>query len=86
MKPRDILMWRDDMYGHHRLWEVTGVFLGADGQESLIQIQSLTEMPGVAYGNPMPVLYVPEPLVRGLTLYTKQDAEIDVLGPRTVDA
>jgi hypothetical protein len=69
MKPGDIAMWRDDLYGHHRLWEIKGVFLGAEGQESLVAIQSLSEKPGAAYDNAMPVLYVPEPLLRGLTFY-----------------
>jgi hypothetical protein len=73
MKPGDIAMWRDDLYGHHRLWEIKGVFLGAEGQESLIQLQSISEKPGIAFGNALPVLYVPEPMVRSLTVYSRAD-------------
>lgn len=70
MKPGDIVMWRDEQFGHHRFWEIKGVFLGAEGQEGLVHVESLNEKPGIAYGNAMPSLYVPEPMLRGLTIYT----------------
>lgn len=70
MKVGDIAMWRDEQFGHHRFWQIRGVFLGAKGQEGLVQIESLTEKPGAAFGNVMPVLYVPEPMLRCLSIYT----------------
>jgi len=71
MKPSDLIFWHDDKFGKHRFYEVQGVFIGADGQESLIELRSLTERPGVAYGKNMPdTTFVPEPLLRACDVYS----------------
>jgi hypothetical protein len=50
---------------------IDGVFLGAIGQVSLVELRSLTEKPGTAYGKNLPATtFVPEPLLRGFTIYT----------------
>lgn len=71
MKPNDIVYFEDIQFGHHRFWVVEGVFLGCEGQESLIKLRSLTEKSG--YGGPagpQPTVFVPEPLLRNVTVYT----------------
>ena len=71
MKPGDIVFWRDKQFGHHRFWEIQGVFLGAEGQESLVELKSLTEKPGHAHFlDPFTTTFVPEPLLRNVTIYT----------------
>ncbi len=77
MKPGDLLMYRDDKFCHHRFYEVRGVFLGGVGQESLVELASLTETPGTAdaSGRPVKTSLVPEPLLRGRTVYSKQEIE-----------
>lgn len=46
MKVGNILIFRDEKFGHHRYFEVVGVFLGGENEESLIQLRSLSEKPG----------------------------------------
>lgn len=71
MTPGDIIFWRDEKLGHHRFWEIKGVFLGAVGQESLIELRSLTEKAGDTYGGLHETTFVPEPLLRNAALYTR---------------
>lgn len=74
MKPGDIIFCPDNKFGHHRFYEVNGVFLGAENQVSLIEITSLTEKPGSAHGHSLkPEMLVPEPLLRHFTVYQKKD-------------
>ena len=71
MSPGDIVMWQDQQFGKHRFWQIEGVYLGCEGQESLVELRSLTERPGVpgrTGGNG--TSFVPEPLIRNLTIYT----------------
>jgi hypothetical protein len=70
MEVGNILEWRCSRFPHvvHR-WRVLGVYLGGLGQESLIEIESLTHKPGEVpdlspFG--LPTLWVPEPLLRNL--------------------
>lgn len=71
LQPGDILRWECPAYPSnvHR-WRVRSVCLGAVGQESLIEMESLTHSPG--YGAeffvPMPIVIVPEVLVRSLVI------------------
>ncbi len=71
MKPGDIVMWKDTAFGKHRFWKIEGVYLGCEGQESLIEIRNLTEKPGVPgrTGN-AETTFVPEPLLRDQMIYT----------------
>lgn len=75
MKPRDILILQngDKDSRNWRIWEVQGVYLGCVGQESLIELKNLTELPGVPgrTGNAV-TTFVPEPLLRSLTFYTPE--------------
>lgn len=71
MKPNDIVYFEDKQFGHHRFWRIEGVFLGALGQESLVELRSLTERPGHTYGSVVhPTTLVPEPMLRRFTIYT----------------
>lgn len=74
MKPGDIILWNDDKFGKHRIWRVEGVYLGCQGQESLVELRNLLEAPGVPgrTGN-AETTFVPEPLVRNARLYTPVD-------------
>ena len=73
MQTGDIIFYRDTKFGHHRFYEVQGVFLGGVGQESLVELKSLTEKPGLvtADGVLMPTSFVPEPLLRSWTVYRR---------------
>ncbi|SDQ98630.1 hypothetical protein SAMN05519103_00313 [Rhizobiales bacterium GAS113] len=72
MKPGDIVFWRDDKFGHHRFWEILGVFLGAEGQEGVIELKSLNYRPAHSHvARVHETTFVPEPLLRkGVTVYT----------------
>lgn len=71
MKPGDIIFWRDEQFGHNRFWEIQGVFLGAEGQESVVEIRSLTEKPAHSgEAREHPTTFVPEPLLRSATIYS----------------
>ena len=71
MNPRDIIFFRDYKFGHHRFYEVKSVCLGGAGQASIVELQSLTEKPGVdADGRTAETMLVPEPLLRDATIYT----------------
>lgn len=70
MKPNDIVYFEDKQFGHHRFWRIEGVFLGALGQEDLIELRSLTHRPGHTYETgEHPTTFVPEPILRGLAIY-----------------
>lgn len=69
--PGDVLEWSEGTNIH--LWKVLGVYLGAMGQESLIEMESLTHQPGhIPHIVPAPfgmkTVFVPEVLTRDLTL------------------
>lgn len=67
MQPGDFVFSLDEATSLLKLWEIKGVFLGAEGQESLVQLQSLMDRPGEwgeAVGKVKRTL-VPEMLVRG---------------------
>jgi hypothetical protein len=71
LQPGDVLRWQCAKFPKniHR-WRVRSVCLGAVGQESLIEIESLTHSPGDGAEFPvkMPILAVPEVLVRNLEI------------------
>lgn len=71
LSPGDILRWQCPTYPDnvHR-WRVRSVCLGGLGQESLIEMESLTHKPGIGaeFPVPMPIVIVPEVLVRGLAI------------------
>lgn len=74
MKPGDIVFVEDNRFGCHRFYRIEGCFLGAAGHQSVIELRSMTEKPGSAYGRELPpTTMVPEPLLRGLPVYTPDD-------------
>lgn len=70
MNTGDLIVWRDEKFGHHRFWRVEGIYLGAEGQESLIELRSMTERPGASGAGRHETTCVPEPLLRNATVYT----------------
>lgn len=71
LSPGDIVQWQCPRFPHvvHR-WKVFGVHYGAMGQESLIEMESLTHQPGwTGEWEHHPRIWVPEPLLRyGVTV------------------
>jgi hypothetical protein len=71
LQPGDILRWECPHYPKniHR-WRVLSCCLSGMGQESLIEMESLTHSPGIGaeFPVPMPIVIVPEVLVRALTI------------------
>ncbi len=66
LRPGDVLRWQCPDFPHvtHR-WRVFGVYIGAMGQESLIECESLTHTPGwTGPGSDHQRVFIPEPLVR----------------------
>lgn len=73
MKPGDIVMWRDEQFGHHRFWEIRAVCLGAEKQESLVRIVSLSENAGKdENGEKHITTVVPECLLRNVIVYSPE--------------
>ena len=71
MNVSDIVMFYDDQFGKHRFWEIQAICLGAEGQEGVIELRSLSESPGRgADGTIHDTTFVPEPLLRSATIYT----------------
>jgi hypothetical protein len=66
MEPGNVLIYRDDKFGHHRYYEVLGVFLGGEESESLVELRSLGEKPGYGGGAVQLSTVVPEVLTRHL--------------------
>lgn len=70
MKPGDIVKWHDEKFGKHRFWQIEGVFLGAEGQESVVELRNLQERPGTSDAITHETTIVPEPLLRDCMIYT----------------
>lgn len=82
MKPGDILVWKDQKFGIDRRWRVVGVFHGALGQESLIEMENITERPGwTGEWEWHPRVFVPEVLTRDLTVEPPIADEIELPKP-----
>ena len=68
MNVGDVLEWQCPKLPHviHR-WRVFGIHLGASGQESLIECESITHDPGwTGEWEFNPRVFIPEPLTRNL--------------------
>jgi len=66
MKPGNVLIYRDEKFGHHRYYEVLGVYLGSVNEESIVELRSLGEKPGHDGETERPTTFVPECLTRHL--------------------
>ena len=62
----NVLICRDDKFGHHRYFEVLGVYLGSVNEESLIELRNLGEKPGHDGDTLRPTTFVPECMTRNL--------------------
>jgi hypothetical protein len=64
----------------NRFYEIKSICYGVAGQEDLIELKSLTESPGVdSGGNAHLTTWVPEPLVRGNAIYTREQMVKDTV-------
>lgn len=67
MKPGDIVFSEDPVFGKHTFYKIEAVFIGAEGQESVVKLRSLSLAPASMSDDDrnMKYMFVPEPLVRG---------------------
>lgn len=73
MKVGNLILFRDNDYGHHRLWEVLSVCLGGAGQEGLVELKCLNYNAGQdTNGKQHTTTWVPEPILRNLEIFTKE--------------
>jgi hypothetical protein len=70
IEPGDILTHTDG-FGVVRRWRVSGVYLGGEKQESVVQIMSVSHSGPTADGLSVP-MYVPEILLRDLKNQAEQ--------------
>lgn len=56
----NVLIYRDRNFGHHRYFEVLGVYLGSVNEESLVELRSIGEKPGHNGDTLRPTTLVPE--------------------------
>ena len=66
MKPGNVLIFKDEKFGHHRYWEVVGIYLGSVNEESLIELRSIGSKPGHDGDTLRSTTFVPECLTRNL--------------------
>lgn len=75
LKVDDILEYRCPRFGLVWQWRVVGIYLGAEHQESLIELKPLTNRPGYASGmGPIDTSFVPEPMTRLLNVWRPHPA------------
>jgi hypothetical protein len=67
-KPGDILEYRCPRLGIVWQWRVVSVCLGAERQESLIEIGPIMSQPGHTHEGVHMTTWVPEPMTRNLTI------------------
>ncbi len=80
MKVHDLLVYRDNQFGHHRIWEVKSICLGAAGQESLVELESLTEKPGISTDSRTHyTTWVPEPILRQFPVFSQTTVPVPTL-------
>ena len=71
LRPGDVLRWQCSTHPKNVYrWRVHSVCLGGIGQESIIEMESLTHTPGYGaeFNMPLAIVAVPEVLVRDLTI------------------
>ena len=69
MKPGDILEYRCPNFGIVWQWRIESICLGALRQESLIEVAPVMASPGYdTAGQKQQTVWVPEPMVRSLTV------------------
>ena len=74
IKPGDLLEYRCPKFGIVWQWRVHSVHLGAERQESLIEVQSVWAAPGTNHHDVLYRTWVPEPMTRNLTIVRPQEA------------
>lgn len=70
MMPGDLLEYRCPEFGVVFQWRVFGIYLGASGQESLVEVGPVHQKPGTdSLNREHARMMVPEPMTRSLTVF-----------------
>lgn len=73
MKPGDILEYRCPKFGIVWQWRIHSICLGAEKQESLVEVSPVMASPGYnTLHQKQPTVWVPEPMTRDLNLIELQ--------------
>lgn len=76
MNVGDLIEYRCPKFGLVTQWRVLSVCLGAERQESLIELEPVTNSPGHGTeGTVMPTVWVPEQLTRGLEIAFRKGSD-----------
>lgn len=76
MQSGDLITWNDHRSEPHT-WRILGVYLGALGHESLVEIEPVSHEPGRSGKyRTHPVMFVPECLLRDLAERNRWDETI----------
>jgi hypothetical protein len=67
-RPGDLLEYRCPSFGIVWQWRVLSVCLGAERQESLIEVAPVMAAPGNSHSGTLVTTWVPEPMTRSLTI------------------
>jgi hypothetical protein len=67
-RPGDLLEYRCPNFGIVWQWRVLSVSLGAEQQESLIEVAPVMAAPGNSNSGRLMTTWVPEPMTRSLTI------------------
>lgn len=65
LRPGDIIVWKNRPH-RYRFWQVTGVYFGAVGQESVVGLRPMDRQIPTAHGEDIPEMLVPECMVNVL--------------------
>lgn len=73
MKPGDLVTWKSDPPGYDHTWLVKGVYHGALGQESVVEVENVSHKP--AWSGPWEthvMMFIPECLLRNCKIVERQ--------------
>ena len=73
-RPDDLLEYRCPKFGIMWQWRVHSVHLGAEHQESLIEVEAVMAAPGETGRGTARRTWVPEPMTRNLTIVRPTEA------------
>lgn len=74
MEVHGLVVWWDDRFGHHRIWRIKSICLGAVGVESLAELESMTEKPGTdTEGVLHATTWIPTQFLYGMAVYRRTD-------------
>jgi hypothetical protein len=75
-RPGDLFEYRCPRWGYVTQWRVLSVCLGGLRQESLIEIEPVTNTPGHSTRGTEKSMWVPEPLLRNVPKFRAADNDL----------